>query len=44
MYNQAFNNINYNKWKEVRVKKAQTQGFVIEVQLIAYVLALSVAN
>ena len=32
-----------DKEKKKRKEEAQTQGFVIEVRLIAYVLALSVA-
>ena len=36
-YNQAFNNINCNKINEIWEEKAQTQEFVIEVQLIAYI-------
>ena len=40
-YKQAFNKVNYNKLKEIREEKAQTQAFIIEVWLIANVPALS---
>ena len=43
-YKQAFSKVNYNKLKEIREEKSQTQEFVIEVRLIAYVPALSVAT
>ena len=44
MYSQAFKNVNCSKLKEIRVKKAQTQGFVIEVWIIVYIPALGVAT
>ena len=43
-YKWAFNKVNCNKLKKIREEKAQTQEFVIEVGLIAYVLALRVAT
>ena len=36
-YKQVFNKVNCNKLKEIREEKAQTQEFIVEIRLIAYV-------